>query len=368
MKLLYITNGITGAGGLERVLAVKASLLAEEMGYEVNILSLNEEGKDPFFEFSPKISRHSIPLGGHPLHYINSYRNGIQQMVRDIRPDIISVCDDGLKGFFIPAILGSGIPVIYERHVSKLTEIGAGQSRLSKIFSSLKFRLMNHLAKSFDRFVVLTEGNTKEWTLNNMKVIQNPLPFYPDEVSTLRNKKVIAVGKQSYQKAYDLLLESWAMLPEELKDWQLHIYGKKNESLRLDDLAGKLGIGQRVFFHSPTRDIEKEFLESSVFVLSSRFEGFGMVIIEAMACGLPVVSFDCPHGPADIITHGTDGFLARNGDTEELSRYLSLLMGDITLRQQFGISGRETARQFLPQTVVKQWDDLFKSLVNIKLR
>ncbi|ROI09223.1 glycosyltransferase family 4 protein [Chryseobacterium sp. H3056] len=368
MKLLYITNGITGAGGLERVLAVKAFLLAEEMGYQVHILSLNEEGKDPFFKFSPKIIRHSMPVGGHPVQYIKAYRSGIQQMVSVIKPDIISVCDDGLKGFFIPAILRSRIPVIYERHVSKLTEIGAVQSRHTGIFSALKFRLMNHLAKSFDRFVVLTEGNKKEWTLNNMKVIPNPLPFYPEKVSTLRNKKVIAVGKQSYQKAYDLLLESWAILPEELKDWELHIYGKKNESLHLEALAGKLGIGQRVFFHSPTKDIEKEFLESSVLVLSSRFEGFGMVIIEAMSCGLPVVSFDCPHGPGDIISHGSDGFLARNGDTEELSKYLSLVMEDSGLRQRLGSRSRETVREYLPRTVVKQWDDLFKRLVYNKVR
>ncbi len=364
MKLLYITNGITGAGGLERVLAVKASVLAERFGYEVHILSLNEEGKEPFFEFSPKIIRHSIAIGGHPLKYIQAYNNGIRQKVTDIKPDVISVCDDGLKGFFIPKIVDTTIPVVYERHVSQMTERGAGQNRISAMVSGFKFRVMNYMAKSFDRFVVLTEGNTKEWHLNNMAVIPNPLPFYPEQVSTLQNKKVIAVGKQSYQKAYDLLLASWAKLPTELKDWELHIYGKKDESLQLSGLAKELGIAAEVFFHPPEKDIEAKFLESSVFVLSSRFEGFGMVIIEAMSCGLPVVSFDCPHGPADIITHGTDGFLVQKGNTEELANHLAMLLGDSGLRQHFGIKGRETAKQYLPETVVKQWDELFKSLVN----
>lgn len=364
MKLLYITNGITGSGGLERVLSVKASILAEQFGYEVHILSLNEEGQQAFFEFSPKIIRHSIAVGGNPMQYIKAYRSGIQQKVKEIEPDVISVCDDGLKGFFLPQILGNEIPMVYERHVSKLIEKVEGQSRVVRLTSKVKFALMNRLAKSFDRFVVLTEGNIREWKLQNITVIPNPLPFYPAEPSALQNKKVIAVGKQSYQKAYDLLLRSWSQLPSSFNDWELHIYGKKDESLQLSTLAEELGIAAQVFFHTPTKDIEAQFLESSVFVLSSRFEGFGMVIIEAMACGLPVVSFDCPHGPADIITHGYDGFLAENGNTDDLAVHLAALMDDDALRSRIGTEGRETAKHYLPEVVVKQWDELFKSLVN----
>ena len=364
MILLYITNGITGAGGLERVLSVKASLLAEKMGYEVHILSLNEDGKEPFFEFSPRIILHSIAVGGNPLRYIKSYRKGIQQKVKEIKPDVISVCDDGLKGFFVPKILDLKTPIIYERHVSQLIEKGAGQNPVSEMISNIKFRSMNWLAKSFDRFVVLTEGNIMEWNLHNIAFIPNPLPFYPKAPAALQNKRVIAVGKQGYQKAYDLLLASWVKLPAEFNDWELHIYGKKEESLQLPQLAKKLGIETRVFFHSPAKDIESKFLESSIFVLSSRFEGFGMVIIEAMACGLPVVSFDCPHGPSDIITHGTDGFLAENGNSADLALHLAALMKDSGLRKHFGTECRETAKDYLPEVIVKQWNELFKGLVN----
>ena len=363
MKLLYITNGITGSGGLERVLSVKASILAEQFGYEVHIVTLNEEGQQAFFEFSPKIIRHSITIGGNPFRYIITYKNRIRQKVKEIDPDVISVCDDGLKGFFLPRILGNKVPMVYERHVSKLIENTQGQKGVGRLVSSTKFALMNFLAKSFDRFVVLTEGNIREWNLQNITVIPNPLPFYPAEPSALQNKKVIAVGKQSYQKAYDLLLCSWSQLPSSFSDWELHIYGKKDESLQLSTLAEELGIAAQVFFHNPTKDIEAQFLESSVFVLSSRFEGFGMVIIEAMASGLPVVSFDCPYGPSDIITHDIDGFLAENGNTEDLAKYLSLLMGDIGLRKHFGTQGRETAKYYLPEVIVKRWDQLFTQLV-----
>ncbi|MCG2779432.1 MAG: glycosyltransferase family 4 protein [Weeksellaceae bacterium] len=363
MKLLYITNGITGAGGLERVLSVKASILAEQFGYEVHVLSLNEGAKKTFFEFSPKIIKHSIAVIGNPLQYIKAYKNGIQQKVEEIKPDIISVCDDGLKGFFVPRILGNNIPVVYERHVSRLIENGEGQNQIGHLFSSVKFRMMNRLATSFNRFVVLTEGNIKEWNLPNIAVIPNPIPFYPDSPSALQSKKVIAVGKQSFQKAYDLLLLSWSQLPCELKDWELHIYGKIDESLNLSELAEQLGIEQQVFFHDPEKNIKTRYLESSVFVLSSRFEGFGMVIIEAMACGLPVVSFDCPYGPSDIINHGTDGWLAENGNTGVLAEHMASLMNDAGLQQRFGTSGRTTAQKYRPEVIVEQWDSLFKSLV-----
>ena len=363
MKLLYITNGITGPGGLERVLSVKASLLADHWGYEVHVLSLNEEGKETFFEFSSKIIRHSMKVGGNPLRYIEAYINGIRQKVKEIQPDVISVCDDGLKGFFIPKMLGTKIPLVYERHVSQLIEKGAGQNQILARIADFKFHVMKHLAKSFDRFVVLTEGNTKEWHLNNMAVIPNPLPFYPEQPSILQRKKVIAVGKQSYQKAYDQLLESWSLLPAQFKDWELDIYGQKEEALQLSVLAGQLGIGKQVFFHSPDRNIESRFLESSVFVLSSRFEGFGMVIIEAMACGLPVVSFDCPHGPADIITDGTDGFLVENGNVELFAEKLEVLLKSETLRKEMGSACRENVKTYLPQNIIAQWNELFLSLV-----
>src|SRR5690606_20172459 len=119
MKLLYITNGITGPGGLERVLSVKASMLAQDFGYEVHILSLNERGREPFFAFSDRIIFHSVDVSGNPVTYFLGYKKGIQGIVSKTKPDIILVCDDGLKGFFLPRLLHANVPVIYERHVSK---------------------------------------------------------------------------------------------------------------------------------------------------------------------------------------------------------------------------------------------------------
>lgn len=367
MKLLYITNGINSAGGLERVLSIKASYLADHYGYDVTILSLNQGGNNPFYEFSPKINLVSIPVVGNPMQYIQSYRQGIKRIVAQTNPDIILVCDDGLKAFFIPEILKTQIPIIYERHVSKEIEMNHKFPFWKKSLTKAKWKLMETLAQRFDRFVVLTEGNTKEWqTLKNKVVIPNPLSFYPEESSSLQNKKVIAVGKQGYQKGYDRLLQSWKIVHGQFPDWQLEIYGKIAPEFKLEELVQNLKIEKSVSFFPPEKEIQRKYLDASVYVMSSRFEGFGMVLIEAMACGLPCVSFDCNYGPSDIIHDGEDGFLVENGNVVALAEALTKVIGEQQLRHQMGTKAKENVKRFLPSTIVQQWDDLFKSLINSK--
>jgi glycosyltransferase involved in cell wall biosynthesis len=361
MKLLYITNGINGAGGLERVLSIKCSYLAENLKYEVTILSLNHSDNNPFYPFSNKIKKVQIPVFGNPIRYILSYKKGIQETVKSEKPDVILVCDDGLKAFFIPKIIGLKIPIIYERHVSKEIEMNPSFSIWKKWSIQLKWLLMESLATSFSRFIVLTNGNLNEWkSLSNLMVIPNPLSFYPQQSSTLQNKKVIAVGKHGFQKGYDRLLAAWQIVSKTNPDWQLEIYGAIHPEFELAALAEKLNINTTVSFFEPEKDIQSKYLEASVYVMSSRFEGFGMVLIEAMACGVPCVSFDCNYGPADIITHNEDGLLVSNDYIDGLATALLQLIANDMLRTKMGIKAKENVKRFLPETVVQQWDTLFK--------
>jgi glycosyltransferase involved in cell wall biosynthesis len=362
-KILYITNGIKGAAGLERVLSVKASHLADDFDYEVHILTLNNNNDAPFYHFSPKIIMHDIVVGGDPLDYFKSYSNGIKEVVRRSRPDVISVCDDGLKGFFLPLILKKPCPMIYERHVSKVVALGANPSLKKQMLVAAQFRLMNFLGKKFDKFVLLTNDNRQEWQLNNLVVISNPLSFYPEESSRLDRPKVIAVGKHSYQKGYDLLLQSWKIIQEKHPDWELDIYGKYDPAQKLPELAEELAVNDSVRFFEPVKDIEAKFLESSIFVLPSRFEGFGMVLIEAMACGVPCVSFDCPCGPADIVKDNEDGFLIENGNIQKFAERVMTLIEKDTLRKDMGQKAKGNVKRYLPEVIVPQWDELFKSLL-----
>ncbi len=365
IKLLYITNNINGPGGLERVLSIKASYLAEHFDYEVHILTLNQKEVDPFYVFSNKIQYHNINASGNPLSYLRRYAKGLKGMVAKIKPDVISVCDDGLKGLFVPLILKKPCAMIYERHVSRNVEIKRGKkSFFDKISNSIKFWLMNFGGKSYDNFIVLTEGNVNEWQLKNLKVIPNPLSFYPEEQSLHQNKKVLAVGKQSYQKGYDRLLKSWELVIEQYPDWVLDIYGKFSEEEGLNQLANDLNISDTVNFYPPVRNIAEKYKEASIYTMSSRYEGFGMVLTEAMAYGVPCVSFDCPFGPSDIISDGEDGILVENGNIEKFAEAIIYLIKNEERRKQMGDKAKEAVKQYLPEKIAVQWDKLFRNLIN----
>jgi len=367
LKLLYITNGINGPGGLERVLSIKASMLADTFKYDVNILTLNQDSNALFYDFSSKIKFHNINAIGNPLQYIKQYRAGIKHQIAAIKPDIILVCDDGLKGLMLPLVIGKPCPMVYERHVSKNIEIKTDKRSLFfKIMNRFKFKCMDFGASFYDAFVVLTQGNLNEWHLKNIQVISNPLSFYPSEVSTLTNKKVIAVGKQCYQKGYDRLLQSWKLVSEKHPDWQLAIYGTIDESQKLNNLAKELNIETTVTFYPPVKNINDKYQQASIYAMSSRYEGFGMVLTEAMAYGVPCVSFNCPYGPSDIIANEVDGFLVSNGDISKFSEKIIALIENETLRHRMGTLAKEHVKRFLPDVIVPQWDALFNTLIPLK--
>lgn len=363
MKLLYITNGIDGSGGLERVLSIKASYLADRLHYKVHILTLNTSTTNLFYKFSAAIQLHDIQVGGNPLRYILQYRTAIRKAIKTIDPDVIIVCDDGLKAFFLPILLGKSRPLLYERHVSKVIAVGKNDGAFKTLFTKFKFLLMDFLGAKFDKLIVLTEENKKEWNSKNVMVLSNPLTFYPEESAALDGKKVLAVGKQSFQKGYDRLLVSWQKVHERYPDWHLEIYGKFDASQGLASLAERLGISGTVHFYEPVKNIQEQYLESSVYVMSSRFEGFGMVLIEAMACGVPCISFDCPFGPSDIIKNNEDGFLVENGNSALFADKIITLIEDETLRLQMGAAAKHNVQRFLPEVIIAQWDALFKTMV-----
>lgn len=364
-KLLYITNQISGSGGLERVLSIKTSYLADFMDYDVHIASINKDQNELFYDFSNKITFHNIKYPHGAIKGLISYTKELKTIVRSVNPQIIIVCDDGLKGFFVPKIIGSKYVYIYERHISRLVvDSEKNKSIKNKVFGKLTHSLMNIGAKYFDVFVVLTKANLNEWKSKNLKVIANPLSFYPENTSSLNNKKIIAVGKHCHQKGYDRLLKSWKIVLNECPDWILEIYGAFNVDHDLDNLSKELSIDKNVKLHKPIKNIEDKFLESSIHVLSSRFEGFGMVIIEAMSCGVPSISFDCSCGPSDIIKHKKDGLLIENGNIQLFSKALIELIQNEQKRKQMGKAAKINVKRYLPQNILIQWDELFTSLIN----
>lgn len=221
---------------------------------------------------------------------------------------------------------------------------------------------MIHKVRQLDRFVVLCEEDKSQYPeLNNVTVISNPLSFFPSQASDCNSNKIIAVGRYEPQKGFDLLLQAWAIIHKDHPEYILNIYGA-GDSTPYKKLAAELNLGDSCQINGPTEHIIEKYLESSIFVLSSRYEGFGQVLTEAMACGVPPVAFSCPCGPRDIIKDKEDGFLVENGNIEKLAEKITCLITHKELRIQMGKQARLNARRFLIENIGKQWEKLFEEL------
>ncbi|WBX70735.1 glycosyltransferase [Tenacibaculum retecalamus] len=298
MKLLYITNGVHGSGGLERVLAVKTNDLIKEFNYEVAILTLNSANKNTFYKFNPKVKFYDVKISGNPFSYLFKYKKGIEKIIKIIKPNVISVCDDGLKGLLFPVIFGKKTPLVYERHAS-INFNFIENNKVSILKKSIEFvnrKLMLFEAKRFDEFIVLTKGNIIDWPKVNCTVIPNPSPFKIENKTFEKEKIVLVVGTQSFNKGYDRLIDIWEKVNKKHSDWKLKIFGKQNLKKELGEKIRKLNLNKSIELNDPIKNIESEYKKASIFAMSSRTEGFGMVLIEAMSYGVVCVSYDCPHG------------------------------------------------------------------------
>ena len=363
MKLVYITNTISGAGGIQRILAVKANYLVREKGYDLAIVVTNADDQPIYYDFHPSIEIITIKPDRSALSYYFSYKKLIKSALKKLNPDIVVMCDNGLKSFLLPRITRKKYPLVYEMHVSKhiLVKPAGVIKRLFR--KHFLYRYMAYWAAKYDKFVVLTSSAIQEWQLNNIEAIPNPLWFTPDMISTTGNKIAIAVGRYVYEKGYDRMLEAWKLISDKHPDWVLKIYGDTNGDSSIKTLAENLGIIQTIEFCNPKKDIKAAYTEASVHLLTSRYEGFGLVLIEAAACGVPSVAFDCPVGPKDIITNGKDGFLIEDGKITAFASAVEKLIENEELRQEMGKNAKQKANTYAIEPIMERWDKLFKSFV-----
>ncbi|MES2908408.1 MAG: glycosyltransferase family 4 protein [Pseudomonadota bacterium] len=352
MKVLYVVNGIRGSGGLERVLLHKASYFCDIYGYCVSILILNEPSGEPFYPVSPAIDISHFYACGSSLSYLRAYRKGLRQAVAQFQPDVVCVCDDGLKGLLAPLLLPHTRPaLVYERHAS-----------LELMRSPWQKAVMRPLARLYDRLVLLTRGNVKEWGAPGAIVISNPLPDFKAAASVQRKQQILCVGSLSHNKGQDLLIEAWARIAARHLGWTVQVYGKGDPTSWIAQAAA-CGVADQIEFHPPVADIATRYQEASLLVLPSRSEGFGMVLLEAMSCGTPCISFDCPSGPGDILTDGEDGVLVSTEDVAALAEAMSSLIDNPARREVLGRQARITAQKYRIDEIAGLWHQLFTTLV-----
>ena len=379
-KIVFCTPAIYSVGGVERVVSYKASYFAEQQGYDVTIIVTEGRGRNCYFPLSDKVKVINFELDFEALwqaYFINKvflylikqrqYKRLLKAELMRIRPDFtISMLRREIN--FLTDI-HDGSKKIGELHVNRANyrNFEANDSNgLKRLFAKFWMRSLVNKLKRLDQLVVLTDKSMASWPeLSNVTVIPDPIPLQVEcgvwrVECGVRNKRVVTIGRYAYQKGYDLLLQAWAEVEKHYPDWTLDIYGQGDRT-SYRQLMSDLGVdADQCHLNGPVEDVVGVYQNSSVFVLSSRFEGFGLVLVEAMACGLPVVSFDCPAGPDEIITDGVDGLLVPSGDVQALAVKLMALMADEDLRQRLGKQARQTAQRYNMLAVANQWRTLFE--------
>ena len=241
-----------------------------------------------------------------------------------------------------------------------------GQEHMN--FHSHRPRLAADIRRHYPRLhalTVLTADDARDYgaLLSRVELIANPVDPLEGGISEQEARLVVAAGRLNTQKGFDLLVRAWATVARRRPDWRLEIYGGGPERAALERLIGELGLTERVALMGRTQALGEAMAAASLFALSSRFEGFGMVLVEAMGQGLPVVSFDCPRGPADIVSHGEDGLLVAPEDADALAAALLELIEDPQRRRRLAAAARRKARRYESAAIGPSWDALLADLV-----
>ncbi len=355
---------------MERVLANKANYLAK-LGFEVTIITSDQNNRKPYFDLDSRINQ--IDLGINYTENNNSglvkkllaypkkqalHKKKLEEHLKSIKPNItISLFDHEVD--LLPKI-DDGSKKIVEIHFSRFKRMQYGRTGIWRLIDQFRSKRDLRIVQEYDKFVVLTEEDKAYWgEIPNIVVIPNANSFQIQEKSNLDSQKVIAVGRYDYQKRFEDLIESWKIVHQKEPNWQLNIYGKGPEKDALQQLIDNSLLNDSVFLREPVRDIDKKYSESSMIVMTSRYEGLPMALLEGQAAGLPMVSYACKCGPRDIIKEGVNGFLLEEGDKEGVANKILTIIRDKELRDEMGRNSFEMSKNFSEEVVMNKWIQLF---------
>ena len=382
MKIIFLHHANYCKGGIERMMAMKANYLSEQMGWEVILLTYEQNGEPFPYELSPKVRQvdldvhlYSAYKTTYPLRYYKKIRlrrklsQSLCAFLKEEKADVIISTDKDAHE----------LKALYKAHTTEklVVEAHTGmvdhemQVQRTNFFwrrqIAYKDLLRLKLAVSnFDVLIALTEEDARCWQpWIKTVVMPNTLTYFPSQAANLSEEKkhVIAVGRLDYQKGQDLLLQAWQKVEQQHPDWFLDIYGDGLEKKALISQISSLRL-QRVAIHPATTNIYAEYMKCDFLVCSSRWESFGLVIIEAMSCGLPVVSFDCDNGPRSIIANGEDGILVQNGDVCDMSSKICRMIEDQESRVRMGAAARQNVYRYNETSVYAQYVAFLKGLVS----
>lgn len=350
-KICFLIGNLNSSGGTERVTTLIANALAQK-NFQVSILSL-ADGKQSFFELEPDIKTYS--LYPEKISFKKNFLGAvwlIRRFVTQNQIDTLVVVDSISCVFTVPALFGLKVKHICWEHFNFKVNLGVKYRDIGRKWA----------AKYCDYIVTLTHRDQELWknNLSNIRskiiTIVNPSTFEGIEhIPDLDCKVVLAVGRYRHQKGYDLLLQAWSSVTNK-EGWKLVIVGEGEDKQKIIELSKFLKIDDTVEINSSTDNIAQYFKSASFYCMSSRFEGLPMVLLEAQSFGLPLVSFDCDTGPAELIDNEFSGYLVEPENIEKLSEAITKMINlDKDSYLRMCINAKENVNNFKVDEIVKKW-------------
>lgn len=383
MKITFVLFGAYGLGGTIRTVITTANALAER--HDVEVCSVLRTAQEPFFAVDGRVrlvplvdvrpeERHGgLPLGplrrklaGLPSrHYPRAdYRWQRTNRLADLR------LRRYLHGIEEGVVVGTrvGINLLVAQDVQR-DVLTVGQEHLNlSAHGKRATAQMRRWYPQLDALVTLTSRDADDYGRllagagTRVQAIPNAVPPTTEPRAALENPVIVAAGRLTPQKGFDLLIRAFAFVAPIHPTWSVRIFGDGREHDRLEKLIAGAGLAGRVQLRGRTDRLDAELADASMFVLSSRAEGLPLVMLEAMRAGLPVVSFDCPTGPADVLTDGVDGLLVPPGKPEALGATIRGLIEDADRRRRLASAAIRTAHRYSVPTVADEWEALLASL------
>lgn len=344
MKIAYVIEKLSGIGGMERILTDKMNYLAEHTSHEVVLLLLWKDEKPMAYGLNEKVKviRLDVQFNS-KLKALLTFR----KVIREIKPDITIYT--WVMGALLSAFSRWKGKSIYEAHRARPT---------------MRHQwIMSRMEKKVDAVVALTEQDSKDYpSAHKVVVIPNFTSISMEKPSDCTSKRCLAVGRLIDVKNFSRLLDIWQKVSGRNPDWHLDIVGEGSEREILQQKIERLGLGESVSLHKATHDVASYYTGSSLYLMTSRFEGLPMVLLEAQSCGLPIITLDCDYGPRHIVDDGVNGCLIPYDDDDAMVSVISQLMQDKEQRQRMGAMALQASRNYQPQAIMKRWLALFEEI------
>lgn len=364
-KIVITTDQIHLHGGIEKVMATKVNYWVNLPNVEVIILTTEQNNLPPCYSLDNRVRLLDLCINYNRQKSYLSIENIVKaikhfirqrKVLKEVKPHTIISPSYSFDHFWLPFIKNNAL-LIKECHSSGHNSLK--QRASASFINRIKLAFNDWIAKKYNYIIVLNKDEKQYITSENSVVIPNPIDL-SDLMADVGAKQVIAAGRLSPIKRFDKLIEAWVLVHKAMPDWQLHIYGQNyfNTKQRLQQQITDLGLDNVIIIKDSVSNIPKVMTEYSIYAMTSESECFPMVLLEALSVGLPIVSFDCPNGPRNIIKNQQDGILVPSGDMQALADVLLKLMGNIENRSVMSKQAKKNIERFSTSTVMKQWQRL----------